>query len=301
MLSGSLVKTITSDGLEHKGFWMNQKSQIAVFHSHGTSGNFYSHEFIEKEGEMLAKKGISFLSANNRGHDVYADIRKHNKGKVEWASGGGGFEKFEDCLIDIKAWLDFLEKQGVRKVILQAHSLAQKILYYQWKKKDKRVIGLIYLSPCNDAGMVKLRVGEKRYSQINTLVRKLIKEGNGSELLPKECFVVCPMSALAYYGYLTEEGPGNLFPYHDPQSKKWEALGSIKEPILATFGEKDIYINGSCKQNNPKFVSMLLQSKAKSSKKVNAVIISNSNHSYVGNEIQLVKSISKWLSETYNL
>lgn len=66
MLLGNLVKTITSDGLEHKGFWMNQKSDIAIFHSHGTSGNFYFHEFIEKEAEMLAKKGISFLTANNR-------------------------------------------------------------------------------------------------------------------------------------------------------------------------------------------------------------------------------------------
>ncbi|MBI3366383.1 DUF1749 domain-containing protein, partial [Candidatus Roizmanbacteria bacterium] len=224
MLPGNLVKTITSDGLELNGFWMNHKSDIAVFHSHGTAGDFYSHQFIEEEGQMLAKKKISFLTANNRGHDVYADIRKYNKGKVEWITIGGGFEKFEDCLLDIKAWLDFLQEQGVKKIILQAHSLTQKILYYQWKKKDRRVVGEIHLSPCNDAGMVKLRIGEKKYNEINSLVNELIKKGKGDELLPKECFVVCPMSALAYYGYLTEEGPGNLFPYHDPKSKKWEAL-----------------------------------------------------------------------------
>jgi len=301
MLSGNLVKTVTSDGLEHKGFWMNQKSDIAVFHSHGTSGNFYTHEFIEKEGEILAKRGISFLTANNRGHDVYADIRKHAKGKVEWVSGGGGFEQFEDCLIDIKAWLDFLVKEGVKKVILQAHSLTQKILYYQWKKKDKRVIGEIHISPCNDAGLVKTRSGEKRYKEINNLVKKLIKDGKGNELLPKECFVVCPMSALAYYGYLTEEGSGNLFPYHDPKSKKWKALESIKEPILAIFGEDDIYVNGSCRENNAKFVSKLFQSKAKSSKKVTVEIIPHTNHSYVGNENELCLRIAHWLTKTYSM
>jgi hypothetical protein len=301
MLAGNLVTTISSDGLEHKGFWVDQQSDIAVFHSHGTSGNFYHHEFIEKEAEMLSNKKVSFLTANNRGHDVYADIRKHIGNKIEWYSGGGGFEKFEDCLIDISAWLDFLENQGVNKIILQAHSLTQKILYYQWKKKDKRVIGQIHISPCNDAGMVKLRVGEKKYKQINSLVSRLIKKGKGDELLPKECFIVCPMSALAYYGYLTDEGPGNLFPYHDPTSKKWEALKSIKEPILATFGENDKYINGSCKENAAHFVSHLFEVKAESSEKARAVIIPHANHSYIGTESLLIRIISDWLLNTFSI
>lgn len=300
-MEGQLVKTITSDGLEHKGFWIDNKSDTAVFHSHGTSGDFYFHQFVEDEAQMLSKKRISFLTANNRGHDVYNDMRKHVNGKVEWAAGGGGFERFEDCLLDISAWLDFLTKRGIKKVILQAHSLTQKILYYQWIKKHKRVIGQIHLSPCNDAGMVKLRVGEKRYDEINKLVVNLIKKGRGNELLPKECFVVCPMSALAYFGYLTEQGPGNLFPYHDSLSSKWKALASINEPILATFGENDIYINGSCKENDPRFVAGLFQKKAKSSKKASAVIIPKSNHSYIGTEKVLISAISIWLEQTYNL
>ncbi|OGK15664.1 hypothetical protein A3H80_02235 [Candidatus Roizmanbacteria bacterium RIFCSPLOWO2_02_FULL_37_19] len=70
MLSGQLATTITKDGLELKGFWVNKKSDIAVFHSHGTSGDFYTHNFIELEADKLSKQGISFLTANNRGHDV---------------------------------------------------------------------------------------------------------------------------------------------------------------------------------------------------------------------------------------
>ena len=125
MLKGSLVKTITGDGLELKGFWIDKKSEVAVFHSHGTAGDFYTHEFVEVEGHKLSDQNISFLTANNRGHNVYADIRKRVRGKVEWVSGGGGFETFEDCLKDINAWIDFLAKQGVKKIILQSHSLTQ--------------------------------------------------------------------------------------------------------------------------------------------------------------------------------
>ena len=165
MLSGQLVKTVTSDGLELQGFWADKGSEVAVFHSHGTSGDFYTHKFIEVEGEKLSADGSSFLTANNRGHDVFADLRKHSKGKVEWSTIGGGFEKFEDCVFDIKAWVDFLEKQGVKKIILQGHSLSQKILYYQHKEKDSRVIGQIHLSPQNDAGLMYYALGKEKYAE----------------------------------------------------------------------------------------------------------------------------------------
>ncbi len=298
-MKGELVKTITSDGLELVGFFSDKKSDIAIFHSHGTSGDFYTHKFIEVEGEKLSSSGISFLSANNRGHDVYADIRKYKKGNVEWAQVGGGFEKFEDCLLDIKAWLDFLQKRGVKKVILQAHSLTQKILYYQSFKKDKRVIGQIHLSPCNDAGFVLLKIGKKKYQKINIKVKTMIKNGKGNELLPKELYVVCPMSAIAYYGYLTEDGPGNLFPYHDPESKKWETLEKTKEPLLVTYGGDDFFIKSSIQDKNIDSIATLFKSKAKTTKSVEIKIIAGSSHSYLGYENELTTIIYRWIKEEF--
>ena len=73
-MKGELVRITTKDGLELVGFFIDKKSDIAVLHFHGTSGDFYTHKFVEVEGEKLAKENISFLTANNRGHDVYADI-----------------------------------------------------------------------------------------------------------------------------------------------------------------------------------------------------------------------------------
>ena len=291
MVYGNLVKTVTSDGLEHSGFWVDKKSKIAVFHSHGTSGDFYTHKFIEKEAEELSSREISFLTANNRGHDVFADIRKHKNGNVEWAQIGGAFEKFEDCLFDIAAWLDFLTSQGVRRIILQAHSLTQKILYYQFKKKDKRVVGQIHISPCNDAGYMYYLLGEKKYHETNKRIERMVKERNVKELLPKELSVVCPMGALAYSGYLTEDSVGNLFPYHNPESPKWELLNETKDPILAIFGESDGFIKPSIKE-----AAELFGSEAKSAKDVAVEIIDGAPHSYVGFEDELVKIIITWVN-----
>ncbi|TSC77906.1 MAG: Uncharacterized protein G01um101424_40 [Parcubacteria group bacterium Gr01-1014_24] len=291
MLKGSLVKTVTSDGLELAGFWVDAKSDVAVFHSHGTAGDFYTHKFIEVEGEKLAQEGISFLTANNRGHDVYADIRKHKKGRVEWTQIGGGFEKFEDCLLDIEAWINFLIKNGVKKIILQGHSLSQKILYYQYVKKNPKVIGQIHLSPQNDDGLMYYSLGEKKYREVNKKIRQMIKEGKGNKILPKNLSPVSYVtSAQMYSGYLTDYGAGTLTPYHNPQSKNWQVLEKTKSPLLFIFGSKDIYMKPS-----PEIAAKLIEEKTKSAKSIRVKIIKGATHGYIGHEKELVKIITDWV------
>ncbi len=295
MLQGSLVRTITSDGLELVGFWANQKSDIAIFHSHGTAGDFYTHKFIEIEGERLAAENISFLTANNRGHDVYADIRKHTKKGVEWTQVGGGFEKFEDCVFDIKAWLDFLTKQGVKRVILRGHSLTQKVLYYQHHTQDKRVMGHILLSSQNDAGLMFYALGKEKYEETNRKILATVKEEKGNTLLPKELSPVSyQSSALMYSGYLTEEGPGNLTPYHSPKSSQWKIVEQTKEPMLAVYGSVDVYMKPSVD-----VAVELMKEHVKSTKKLTTKIIPGASHSYLGYEKELANIIIDWTKDVF--
>lgn len=297
-MEGSLVKTITSDGLELAGFWMKTKSDTAILHVHGTAGDFYTHKFIEQEGLALKKNKISFLTVNTRGHDVYADLRKHIGNKVEWKSIGGGFEIFEECVLDIQAWVDFLKEQGIKKIVLQGHSLgAQKVLYYQYKTKNPLVVGEIHLSPQNDAGYVLVKFGEKKYKEINDMITRLIKQNKSAELLPKELWEVCPMSAKTYAGYLIEEGKGTLHPFHNPHSKNWHALQNMKESLLVVLGENDTYINESCKSKSIDEIVQIL--KSKKLEDLTVKIIAQANHSYIGTEKQLVGVIVHWLQKNF--
>jgi alpha-beta hydrolase superfamily lysophospholipase len=295
MLQGSLVRTVTADGLELVGFWADQKSDIAIFHSHGTAGDFYTHKFIEVEGERLAIENISFLTANNRGHDVYADIRKHTKKGVEWAQIGGGFEKFEDCVLDIKSWLDFLTKQGVKRIILQGHSLTQKVLYYQHHSQDKRVAGHILLSSQNDAGLMFYALGKEKYEKTNRKIQAMVKSGEGNTHLPKELSPVSyETSALMYSGYLIEEGPGNLTPYHSPNSSQWTIVEQTKAPILVVYGSADVYIKPSIE-----VAEELMKKHARSTKSLTTKIIHGAAHSYVGHEKELVDTILNWTKDVF--
>lgn len=293
MLEGSLIKTVTSDGLELAGFWMDAKSDIAVFQSHGTAGDFYTHKFVEVEGEQLAKNKISFLTANNRGHDVFADIRKHQSDMVNWTQVGGGLERFEDCVFDIEAWIKFLTRQGVKKIILQGHSLGpNKTIYFQYKKKDPHVVGFIHLSPQNDAGLMKDKLGDKKYQEVNKMIAQKLKDGKGSEMLPKELEELCPISVLAYAGYFIEEGVGNLFAYHNANNPNWSVVGSITEPQLLLFGEQDPYIKPSVAKAVEVF-------SLKTIAKFESKIIPGASHSYLGYENELVNVILDWLKRNY--
>lgn len=293
MIDGKLVKIITRDGLELSGFWMDQKSDVAVFQTHGTAGDFYTHKFVEVEGEELAKQKISFLTANNRGHDVFADIRKHKGNAVEWTQIGGGLERFEDCVFDIEAWVKFLIDHGVKKIILQGHSLGpNKTIYYQYKKKDPHVIGFIHLSPQNDAGLMKNKLGDTKYAEVNRMIVQKLKEGKGSEMLPKELQELCPISVLAYSGYFIEEGVGNLFPYHNPYNPNWKIVGDIDEPQILIYGEQDPYIK-------PSVAKALEVFKQKTKAKFESRIIPGASHSYLGQEDELVKVIIDWIKRNY--
>jgi alpha-beta hydrolase superfamily lysophospholipase len=290
MLYGRLAKTVTSDGIELQGFWINKNRDIAVLHTHGSAADFYTQKFLEVIGEKLTNREVSYLTANNRGHDVYAYLRQYKDGKVKWTQIGGGFERFEDCILDIKAWIDFLEEQGVKKVILQGHSLCQKLVYYQYVKPDPRVIGHIYLSPGNDAGLMYSTLGEEKYRKTNVTIREMVEQGREKEMLPKELAVVCPMAAIAYYGYLTEESTGNIFPYHNPKSQKWQALSSIREPLLVIFGEADNLIKPSVEK-----ATRLFKEKAASSRDLDVRIVKNANHSFIGYEDEVAEIVTEWV------
>jgi predicted alpha/beta-fold hydrolase len=292
MLNGELVTTVTSDGLELAGFWMDQKSDIAVFHTHGTAGDFYTHKFIEVEGEALSAKNISFLSANNRGHDVFADIRKHNSHEIGWTLIGGGLERFEDCVFDISAWIEFLEKRGVKKFILQGHSLGpNKTIYYQYKKQDPRIVGFIHLSPQNDAGLMRDKLGETEYLRVNSMIKDKIESGKEREMIPKELEELCPMSVLTYSGYFIEEGIANLFPYHNPANPNWKVLHSITQPQILVYGETDPYIKPSVSTGIEVFGQ-----KVNKASKLEDHMIGGASHSYVGYEKELANVINSWMN-----
>src|SRR5262249_28544020 len=101
-----------------------RRRDLALIWVHGLGSTFYSGQpLIQELSTQLGRAGVGFFKFNTRGHDAVA------RGGSRLA--GAAFERFVDCVEDIRAMIAFARRRGYRKVILAGHSTgANKILYY---------------------------------------------------------------------------------------------------------------------------------------------------------------------------
>jgi len=82
--------------------------------------------------ERAAKRGCAFLTVNTKGHDFRSDFVKKTALGLTHVRIGTAYEILEECIFDIKAWIDFLQGRGYLKVILQGESAGPlKTVFYQ--------------------------------------------------------------------------------------------------------------------------------------------------------------------------
>ncbi len=184
----TIVEIETPDNLPLYGLYNNaNKSKTILINVHGTASNFYENYFMALLAESLEKKGISTLSTNNRGASVM-QVYPH---------AGAAIENFEDCVLDIDAWVDYALSQGYKNIILQGHSLGtEKVVYYMNKGKNAKKINIIILlSPADSYGYTTERcLNKKELDELFEEAKMLVSRGDKEVFFKKkmalswECF-----------------------------------------------------------------------------------------------------------------
>jgi len=277
----------TADGYNLHGalFEPLLKSKTIIIHFHGSAGNFYQSNFYPYLFKMADKLGIGFLSTNNRGTNVY-DVEIGTKYK------GAAVEIFEECLLDIDAWISLALSKGYENIILEGHSFGtNKIQFYMMKGRyRKKIKALILLGFTDSYGgqLVYLKkIGlsnEKLLQQANEILGK----GSPHSLLPID-FVnwgELPQAAGSYLNFMT---PGSnlskILPLAD--KKNLDNFKKIKIPILAVVGD-----HNECTVIAPGEAVSLIK---KENEYAEAIMIKNCNHTYEGRDRELVRLISGFL------
>ena|SRR3989338_3438709 len=176
-----LVWTKTKDDLELYGLLKESALHKRILiNVHGTASNFYEEDFIANFAKELPKIGISVLSTNNRG--AY--------GLEVYQNSGAAIEKFEDCLLDIDAWIEFSIKRGCKEIILSGHSLGtEKVVYYMANGKYRsKVIAVILLAPADSYGSHRFHEGKPNV-EAKKRVDVLLKEAE--RLIEKKSPQLC--------------------------------------------------------------------------------------------------------------
>ncbi|MBI4738936.1 DUF1749 domain-containing protein [Candidatus Woesearchaeota archaeon] len=292
-IPGTLVEFKTDDGLLLHGFLVGaSQAKTCIIYVHGMSGNFYRHQLPFVLSIAARKKGLGFFSMNTRGHDSAAPIyyaknytkrKRKNTKKKKKIIGGTNFEKFEDCVFDIRGAMGTLRKMGFRKFVLCGHSTGcQKIAFYQYKTRDRSVAGIILLAPADDYNAHRKNLGKKWKSVVN-LCKALIKQGKGNETRKE---IPGGFSARRYASIADlQRVESRIFNYDG----RLREFSKITVPVFAMFGSEEQYADRPVKA----YLSLLKEKTH--SKRFDSAIVQKGNHSFVKRENEVAKLVTRWL------
>ncbi len=234
--NGKLVFFTTTDSIKTVGFLMDNdadEKDVVVF-VHGMGGSF-AKDGILRGAKMLLQRRISFFTFNTRGAEIVKSF-KNARGDKYYIMGTA-FERFEDSARDIKGALNYLESMGYERFHLMGHSTGcQKILYYAWKRRDRRVKTLIFLSPSEDYPIWAAYLGEETDKAIE-IAQNMVDRGRGDELhyfLYRRTGEI--WSASRFLSFMDRDRPeASLFNYESDLP----ILSRVKLPMLFFFGGAD--------------------------------------------------------------
>jgi pimeloyl-ACP methyl ester carboxylesterase len=242
---------------------------------HGVGGNFYNQYFFDDMGARLLETGCAVLRVNNRGHD---QVYRSPRGKL-----GAAFEVIDDSRRDWRAWLDFAESAGFRRIGVWGHSLgAVKTIYYQSVESDPRVVCAVASSPPRFAYDAYLASEDSaRFKADMQHAQQLLAAGQPEALIEAAVPVQQSFSARTYVDKYGPESRYDIFA-HAPKAAV---------PLLITLGELEIHglAFRDLAQRGP-----ALQS---ASSRVSYQLIGGADHSYATHVPQLWQTFRDWLAQ----
>lgn len=280
MIPVLLTHIKTSDGIGLEGIVVppKKKGELALVWLHGLTSRFSSgQDLIRELSGLTQKNGIAYFKFNTRGHDI---ISRGQKKKLI----GAAFEKFEECIRDIDAMIRFTKKFGYKNIVLAGHSTgANKALYYQYKKKNPAVKGIILAGAISDMSAWKTGDPKKMSRAIKIAKHAKTKDA----LLPQKYGIY---SASRYLSLFEAGHTEDVFPYHNPRAR-WKELKSVRVPIAAIIGSRDQHLDRPAKNLIETF-----RKNAISTQSFSGIVIKEARHGFQKHEQELASKIITWVN-----
>lgn len=263
----TLIKYETKDKLVLHGALFKSKpnNKKVIIHEHGMCSNFFNGSMIEELSKTFVRTNWDFFSTNNRGFGLTNKSIKNNKKEII----GTAYEEFSECIKDIEGAINTMKKLGYNEIILCGQSTGcQKITYYQSKKQNPLIKGLILLAPADDYSATKKELG-KSFNKAVNFAKKLIKKGKRKQLMPVKYSLYSAKRFLSFAD--TKNIESEIFNY----TGKLKTFSKLKIPILVLIGSNEENLG----KETPKDMLRILQEKTKSIFFMSA-LIEGATHSF---------------------
>jgi alpha-beta hydrolase superfamily lysophospholipase len=243
---------------------------VAIIWIHGNTSRFYDQPYIQIGREMAAR-GYTFITCNTHGHDVTSVIWGPDG---DASPGGACWERFEEVPMDVAAWIDMAIEEGFEGVVLVGHSFgANKVVYYQAERQDKRVLGVVAAS-----GDVKWKATPDRVA----LAEEMEAQGKGEEVLPQLEVPWYRMSARTFLGR------ARIAQHVFNSETQIPHISKVACPVLAFYGSEEEWCGSADDLET-------IRSNASAAQRVDTQIIEGADHVYWGKADEAARLIGDWV------
>ena len=280
-IAASLVRITTRDGVWLDGIVAEPRGRrrAALVWVHGLGSVFSSGQPLTRElAARLNAAGIAYFKLNTRGHDVVAGRGRH--------LAGAAFERFQQCVEDLRAMISFARQRGYRRVILAGHSTgANKVLYYAARGRDRRVGGIILLGPVSDVAAEAKRLGvpelRRRVAGAERIARR-----DPDGLVPRAWGF---WSARRYISLYRPGEAEDVFPYYRPNAR-WTTFRAVRLPIAAIVGSRDEYLDRPAAEVIDAFRRHAVRARS-----FDGTVVPRARHGFQGHERDLAGVVVRWV------
>jgi len=289
MKKNQLIQIPTSDGLYLHGYYVpSENKETVVLHIHGFQGNFYENSFIYALANELESQNIGFLSVNTRGNGRDSDF---NTVSGEIKRIGARYELLEEAHLDISAWIEFLIKEGYKKITLQGHSLGTiKVVRYLFEGEYKAQLDkLILLAPFDKKALMV----DSGRTDIQGLLDKAslkVAEGQGEEIITTE-FEDIEVSYKTFISWYQQDDLGRMFEFCS-SDYDFPILKKINIPTKIIVGSEDEYFH----QSNPEHPEEAMEILLKNIPNAKGKLIKHAPHSFVPYEGEMAHEVSLFVT-----
>lgn len=276
------VTTKTADLLTLKGkLYQTQDRKHLIIHIPGMVGDIYNSGFYQVMKTEFPKQNIAFLAT-----EVRASLHKKTLGE------NLTIEKFEECILDIDAWINYAHTLNYKNIWISSSSLGTtKVVHWYYTRKPQNISGLIFLSPSDMVGLVHDPEGIIDHNIMLPQAKRLINHGRPDQELNHKLWGIKRLTAQAYLSLFGENSQADIFNYRNPQHN-WTKVNSINIPVLAFTGTND---DGIYPVIDIYQAMNILKQKLINSPKSKEVIYKGADHDFVGFEKHLVKDIVEFI------
>ncbi len=227
--------------LPYKGLTLNAKLELAPGKTRADGVILITHAGLAHRGmelylylqKLFKERGYNTLAINlslglNNRHGMYDCQVSHR-------------HRYTDAAEEIGAWVDWLQKQGVKQVVLLGHSRgAGETALYASERDNPLVQAVVLMAPdtreTNDAAAY-LKSYKKPLAQVLEEAQKRVTEGQGGMLLEHSDLLYCPDTSVTADTFVSYYGP-------DPRLDTAYLIPKIKKPtLLVIAGNDEVILN----------------------------------------------------------